>query len=278
LSEHHPNSKNFCYSRHEWLDSHHAVKSRMRSELIGKLPINSGDKVLDLGCGTGNWTILAAERVGLHGEVLGVDRDTESLERAERRRDTHPLKKIIRFERADIDKYQDSGGVYDKVFLFNILSYFRSANDFVRGICSSMPRSGLIFIKDTDLQSDFFWPVPYDLYSSLLSVVSAAPSKMISGIYNPFFAREVPGILNSINGIRTVTLSQSFSVFGPLVREEREYVRANARMLAAIADQNGGSEISAAWLALFEDGEDCVLDLETFMYSMTEFVFQVSFT
>jgi SAM-dependent methyltransferase len=249
----------------------------LRSELIGKLPINAGDRILDLGCGTGNWSILAAERVGVNGTVLGVDCDKETLEHAERRRSTHPLKEAIGFELGDITTCELNLDTHDGVFLFNVLSYLSSPAGFVTRVCDSMKKTGRLYIKDSDLQSDFFWPVPYDLYSSLIAAITTGGERRIPGNYNPFFAREIPGILHSIANIRVVTLSQSFSLLGLMAAEEREYVRANAAMLAAAADHNGASNAAERWLDLFAEGRDCVLDDPAFIYTMTEFVFQVSF-
>jgi ubiquinone/menaquinone biosynthesis C-methylase UbiE len=277
LAEDCRNFTNSSYSRHDWLDNHHAIKSRMRSELIGKLPLIAGDRILDFGCGTGNWAILAAERVGLHGEVLGIDCDRDTLEHAEQRRVTHPLKEAIRFELADITTCELDLGIYDGIFLFNVLSYLRSAEDVVKRVCDSMKRTGRLYIKDSDLQSDFFWPVPYDLYSALVSAVTSSADRSIPGNYNPFYAREIPGMLSAIANIRVVTLSQSYSLLGSMLPQEREYVRANATMLAAAADRNGASEAAAKWLDLFAEGKGCILDNPAFIYTMTEFIFQISF-
>lgn len=46
-------------------------------------PINSGEHVLDIGCGAGVDTILAAMMVGPEGLVIGVDIVTEMIEKAE---------------------------------------------------------------------------------------------------------------------------------------------------------------------------------------------------
>lgn len=47
-------------------------------------PLNSGQTVLDLGCGAGLDCILAARRVGPAGKVIGVDATTEMLHKAKR--------------------------------------------------------------------------------------------------------------------------------------------------------------------------------------------------
>ncbi len=68
-----------------------------------------GERVLDLGCGTGELTARIAE---LGGEVLGVDQDAAMIERA---RERFPA---LRFERADAQAFERPGGEppFDAVF------------------------------------------------------------------------------------------------------------------------------------------------------------------
>src|SRR5690349_11045867 len=46
------------------------------------LDVREGDVVLDLGCGAGLDLLLAVERVGTHGRVIGVDMTDVMLKRA----------------------------------------------------------------------------------------------------------------------------------------------------------------------------------------------------
>ena len=58
-------------------------------ELIALLNISRGDRVLDIGCGTGRLAAFAVERVGAEGRILGVDpappRIQLALQRGDRR-------------------------------------------------------------------------------------------------------------------------------------------------------------------------------------------------
>lgn len=58
--------------------------SRFRRETIQFAQLRTGEHVLDIGCGTGLLTRLAAEAVGNEGEVIGVDPSEEMIHVAKR--------------------------------------------------------------------------------------------------------------------------------------------------------------------------------------------------
>lgn len=55
-------------------------------QLVARLELRSGARVLDLATGTGNLALALAEAVGASGEVIGVDQSPGMLARAEDRR------------------------------------------------------------------------------------------------------------------------------------------------------------------------------------------------
>ena len=57
-------------------------RRRLRTMVADDLQLQSGDHVLDVGCGTGRLAIVLAERVGATGSVDGVDPATEMIKRA----------------------------------------------------------------------------------------------------------------------------------------------------------------------------------------------------
>jgi ubiquinone/menaquinone biosynthesis C-methylase UbiE len=57
----------------------------LTDEVLGRAGIGPGMRVLDVGCGTGDVSFLAARRVGPTGMVLGIDRAPEAVELAQRR-------------------------------------------------------------------------------------------------------------------------------------------------------------------------------------------------
>ena len=54
-------------------------------QLFEEAGISRGMRVLDVGCGSGDVTFLAADLVGLSGEVVGVDRERTAVDWANAR-------------------------------------------------------------------------------------------------------------------------------------------------------------------------------------------------
>jgi ubiquinone/menaquinone biosynthesis C-methylase UbiE len=276
-SGNHANISGSTYSKYVWLDNHNAIKSRMRSDVISDLPIYSGDHVLDAGCGVGYWSSLAAARVGVHGQVLGIDSDPESIALAESRCDSSPLRRIINFQCSNLEDFPVASQSFDVVLLFNVLSYVDDPLGCLKHFLPALRRNGRIFIKDTDLQSDFFHPVPVELYCGIVKAALGGPARPIVGNFDPFFARRIAGMLSTLPDLHVVTRSHSFSVFRPVSNEERHFIGANAYMFSTLAEENGAIDLGHAWRKLFDvDSNSSIFESIDFMYSMNEFIFQLS--
>ena len=65
--------------------------------------LRQGERVVDIGCGTGASSIALAERVGPSGEVLGIDVSAPMLARAAERL---PPGTPVKFARADATTYR----------------------------------------------------------------------------------------------------------------------------------------------------------------------------
>jgi SAM-dependent methyltransferase len=75
--------------------------------------IESGHRVVDIGCGCGHTTVDLAERVGETGSVLGVDVSEPML--AEARKSAAGMAQVS-FESADAQSHEFTPGGYDRIF------------------------------------------------------------------------------------------------------------------------------------------------------------------
>ncbi|MFB0566617.1 MAG: class I SAM-dependent methyltransferase [Candidatus Aminicenantaceae bacterium] len=62
-----------------------AEKSKFRIKQIGLMDIREGEKVLEVGCGTGSLAILSKIAVGESGEVEGIDIAPKMIHRAQKK-------------------------------------------------------------------------------------------------------------------------------------------------------------------------------------------------
>jgi ubiquinone/menaquinone biosynthesis C-methylase UbiE len=72
--------------------------------LLRSAGIRAGMRVLDLGCGAGDVSLLAAKLVGPTGSVVGIDRNGEVLKLAQERADAAGLRSV-KFEETSLDVF-----------------------------------------------------------------------------------------------------------------------------------------------------------------------------
>jgi ubiquinone/menaquinone biosynthesis C-methylase UbiE len=63
-------------------------------QLLQQAGINTGMRVLDVGCGSGDVAFLAADLVGPTGEVIGADRAAAAAQRATARAQARDLRNV----------------------------------------------------------------------------------------------------------------------------------------------------------------------------------------
>ena len=67
------------------LKSQGAMLRPITERLLRNVGIDAGMRILDLGCGAGDVSMLAAELVGPEGSIVGIDRSQEVLNVAKER-------------------------------------------------------------------------------------------------------------------------------------------------------------------------------------------------
>ncbi|NRA01170.1 MAG: class I SAM-dependent methyltransferase [Myxococcales bacterium] len=120
--------------------------------------VRVGESVLDVGCGTGQTSLLLAECVGSDGRVLGVDISAPMLERA--RQDAAELPQL-RFEAADAQTRDFKRDRFDLVFSrFGVMFFSDPVSGFAN-LRSALDASGrLAFVCWQELARNAWMRLP----------------------------------------------------------------------------------------------------------------------
>jgi len=95
-------------------------EKRLRRKILRLADIKNGDKVLDIGCGTGTSALIIAGDIGDKGEVVGIDLSEKMLEIAKRKLEVSGFRNVTFLKtNAEAIPYPDS--YFDKVTVFAAL-------------------------------------------------------------------------------------------------------------------------------------------------------------
>lgn len=261
------------YCDYNWLEEHHSLKSRMRANIINDLGFYSGESVLDFGCGTGGWSTLLSDRVGIDGNVLGVDSNSHVIDYCKNKYRSLN-KNNLEFD--IIENVKESN--FDSAIAFNVLSYPNDPVKLLKKILTYIKPSGCVYIKDTNILSDFYWPLDEEMLARVQSCLSNSFSKnrKING-YDPAFSLRLPRILNSIDGVDFLVHSYSFTINNPLSPIELSYIKANAKLIYEFIYYED-SKLAKEWMDLFDvSNEKCIYKNDLFNFTMCEYIYTARF-
>jgi SAM-dependent methyltransferase len=115
-----------------------------------KAGLIEGMRVLDMGCGAGDVSFLAAELVGPTGMVVGVDQNPEVLELARRRADESGFAQVT-FEEGEISEFTTTAQ-FDAVVGRFVLMYQADPVATLTHVFSLLARGGLVVVQEPDFQ------------------------------------------------------------------------------------------------------------------------------
>lgn len=122
--------------------------------ILRRAGLSSGMRVLDLGCGVGDVSMIAGAIVGSRGSVLGIDRSEVALGVARGRTRAEGFD-WVEFARRDLLETQ---GVFDAVIGRFILLHFREPVDVVRAAKRALAPDGILAFAEMDIGSTVVTP------------------------------------------------------------------------------------------------------------------------
>ena len=130
------------------------IPSGLRKRAVGQLKLRRGDRVLEVGCGTGRNFPYLREAVGPEGRIYGVDLSKGMLRRARKLCHRRQWTNVVLIE-ADAANYA-SQELFDGVFFsfsYNVMPHHRSV---LRQVWKQLRPGGRLVIVDARLPPGFF--------------------------------------------------------------------------------------------------------------------------
>jgi SAM-dependent methyltransferase len=115
--------------------------------LFEKAGITAGMRVLDIGSGSGDVALLAAQIVGPTGDVTGIDRDPAQVEYAQERAKTRGLKNV-HFVAGDFGEFELTPTV-DAVVGRLVLMYAANPLDAIQRALRNLKSGGIIALQES---------------------------------------------------------------------------------------------------------------------------------
>ena len=114
-----------------------------QAEMLALSALKSGDRVIDLACGTGQVSFDACRAVGPRGSVLGTDISSQMLESARQRVTAIGLPEL-RFERMDAERLGCADASFDVALCALGLMYMPDPEQALREMCRVLRPGGRV--------------------------------------------------------------------------------------------------------------------------------------
>lgn len=159
-----------------------AIMDRLLSgpgrRLFEHAAIKAGERVLDIGCGTGATVLAAADAVGPEGGVLGIDLSHAMLDLARSRAKQHAGTAELMFEIADAQSHQFAAGRHDLLLSrFGVMFFEDPTAAFANLLTALRPGGRLCFVCWAPMAENPWFFIPRDAAIKFLGAPEAAPPR-----------------------------------------------------------------------------------------------------
>ncbi len=149
-----------------WVGLEGLVERRVRAVndlLLAQSGAKAGERVLEIGCGTGAFTVPLAAAVGDIGAVVGADISSAMLAAARKRLADLDLRNVALIE-ADAQTHQFEPGAFDLITSrFGVMFFADPGAAFTNLFAAARPGGRLCFACWGGLDENEHWLVPYQV-------------------------------------------------------------------------------------------------------------------
>lgn len=122
------------------------------AEVFDALAVKSGQRVADIGCGSGYFTFRLAARVGSEGKVYAVDVDEAAISKVQARKERENLKQVEAIVSEADDPHLPDG--LDTVLIVDAYHEFRDYDRIMKAVFRAMKSGGRLGLIDGEGPAD----------------------------------------------------------------------------------------------------------------------------
>jgi ubiquinone/menaquinone biosynthesis C-methylase UbiE len=174
---------------------------RLRRRFLRFVPVRAGQRVLEIGCGSGVVMRDLATLVGPRGVVVGVDSSRAALDVARGLARSHPLRRRMRWRLADGAALPFASNRFDAALAVTVLLHVAEPEAVVREMVRVTRPGGRVGVQDQDFGTLAVTHPDRDLTERIMWGVA-------SHMYDePFSGRRLPGLLRAagLDDVRLLT-------------------------------------------------------------------------
>jgi len=213
-----------------------------REAYLGLLDIAAGDRVLDVGCGSGAVTREIARRVGDRGLAVGLDPSSELLAIARELAQEAGLGERVEFREGDVRRLPFADGSFDVVLCVTVLSHVPGGEAAIPELLRVLRSGGRLGVFDLDTDMTTFTHPDRSLTRRIVAAASDAAA--VDG----WLVRRLPSLLQRA-GLGDVKVRGFF----PLETDVQSFYASMAHRCVEVAVKTGAvTEIEGRrWLDAF---------------------------
>ena len=201
--------------------------------LIAPAGIESGQAVLDFGCGPGWLAIELARRVGPKGQIDAVDLNQEFLARAAQHATEEGVGDRIRFQRIEGDRIPLDDHSVDRAVTKNVLEYVTDLNATLVELRRVLRPGGRLHVIDSDWGMLAVEPLGAERIAELFAAASLAYK-------TPLIGRKLYGAMRAAGftdvRIQVLASADTRGHFSPILFNMASYARASGRIESSKID------------------------------------------